>query len=163
MPITPFHLGPGAAFKAIGGCHFSFMVFGGSQVLMDVEPAVQLYRGAEVLHGYTHTLAGALLIGCVATLIGRPISLFVLGRLPGHYAPFSWGAAAAGAFVGTFSHVGFDALMHPDMRPFWPFSPANPLLGAVPLDSLHLACVLLGILGGLGVWLRTRSRRDGNE
>ena len=30
MPITPFHLGPGAAFKAIGGRHFSFVVFGGA-------------------------------------------------------------------------------------------------------------------------------------
>ena len=38
MPFTPIHLGPGAALKAIGGRHFSFMVFGGSQVLMDIEP-----------------------------------------------------------------------------------------------------------------------------
>lgn len=36
MPFTPIHLGPGAACKAIGGRHFSFMVFGGAQVLMDI-------------------------------------------------------------------------------------------------------------------------------
>ena len=156
MPITPFHLGPGAAFKAIGGRHFSFMVFGGSQVLMDIEPAVQLYRGADVLHGYTHNLAGALVIGCIATLIGRPIGLFVLRRLPGNYRSFSWRASALGAFVGTFSHVGLDALMHPDVRPFWPFSSANPLLGAVSVGSLHLACLVLGVVGGLVVWARPR-------
>jgi len=40
MPFTPIHLGPGAAFKAIGGRHSSFMVFGGSQLLMDIEPLV---------------------------------------------------------------------------------------------------------------------------
>lgn len=155
MPITPFHLGPGAAFKAIGGRHFSFMVFGGAQVLMDLEPAVQIYRGADVLHGYTHTLAGAFVIGCIATIIGRPISLFVLKRLSGRYRPFSWLASATGAFIGTFSHVGFDALMHADMRPFWPFSQANPLLHSVSLDTLHLACLTLGIVGGLVVWARS--------
>ena len=33
MPFTPFHLGPGAAFKAMGGKHFSFLVFGGGRSL----------------------------------------------------------------------------------------------------------------------------------
>lgn len=155
MPITPFHLGPGAAFKALGGRHFSFMVFGGSQALMDIEPAVQIYRGAVVLHGYTHTLAGAFVIGCIATVIGRPISLFVLKKLSGQYRQFSWFASATGAFIGTFSHVGFDALMHADMRPLWPFSPANPFLGAVPLGALHLSCLMLGVIGGLVVWVQT--------
>lgn len=154
MPFTPFHLGPGAAFKAIGGRHFSFMVFGGAQVLMDIEPAVQIYRNAAVLHGYTHTVAGALVIGAVATVIGHPLSLFVLDRLPGRYRPLSWRAAVAGAFVGTFSHIGLDALMHADMRPLWPLSDANPLLGVVPLGTLHLGCVALGLVGGLVVAAR---------
>ena len=158
MPITPFHLGPGAAFKAVGGRHFSFMVFGGAQVLMDIEPAVQLYRGAEVLHGYTHNLAGALLIGGVAAVIGRPISLFVLRRFSPGSRPFSWWASAVGAFVGTFSHVGLDALMHPDVRPFWPFASGNPLLGAVPLGALHLSCLVLGVIGGLVAWARHARR-----
>jgi membrane-bound metal-dependent hydrolase YbcI (DUF457 family) len=160
MPITPFHLGPGAAFKAIGGRHFSFMVFGGSQVVMDIEPAVQLFRGADVLHGYTHTLAGALVIGAVATIIGRPISHFALGRFTTRYRPFSWAASATGAFVGTFSHILFDGFMHADMRPFWPLVDGNPMLGLVAMDTLHLACVVLGILGGLAVWVRsTRDNR----
>ena len=42
MPFTPFHLGPGAAFKAIGDKHFSFMVFGCAQVPMDIEPLVAI-------------------------------------------------------------------------------------------------------------------------
>ena len=33
MPFTPFHLGPGAAFKAIGGRHFSFMAKGRAAIL----------------------------------------------------------------------------------------------------------------------------------
>jgi hypothetical protein len=45
MPFTSFHLGPGAVFKAVGGRHFSFMIFGGSQVLMDVESLVHIPSG----------------------------------------------------------------------------------------------------------------------
>ena len=45
MPFTPFHPGAGAVFKATGGRHFSFMVFGGTQVLMDLEPAYMLLTG----------------------------------------------------------------------------------------------------------------------
>ena len=65
MPFTPIHLGPGAACKAIGDRHFSFMVFGGAQVLMDIEPLLGIIQGWDVLHGYSHTLAGALVIGFV--------------------------------------------------------------------------------------------------
>jgi len=37
--------------------------------------------------------------------------------------------------------------MHADMTPFAPFSQANPLLAAVPLGTLHLACIAAGFLG----------------
>jgi membrane-bound metal-dependent hydrolase YbcI (DUF457 family) len=63
-----------------------------------------------------------------------------------HY-PISWLAAVSGAFVGTFSHIVFDAVMHSDMRPWWPFSSTNGLLLVVPIDNLHLVCVALGTIG----------------
>lgn len=149
MPFTPFHLGPGAAFKAIGGRHFSFMVFGGAQVLMDIEPLVGMLRGSAILHGYTHTLAGALVIGVVAALLGKPISTQVLVVLRIPHQPLTWPAAFSGALLGTFSHVVFDALMHADMRPWWPFSDGNALLHAMALDRLHVVCIALGVLGAL--------------
>ena len=156
MPFTPFHLGPGALFKAIGGRHFSFMVFGGAQVMMDVEPLVGILRGSVVLHGYTHTLGGAFAIGTLAGLIGRPISAFVLQRLRIPHYPFTWAASFAGAYLGTFSHVLLDALMHPDMHPWWPFAPGNPLLGAVDTGWLHIGCALAAVVGGALVALRFR-------
>ena len=156
MPFTPIHLGPGAAFKAIGGRHFSFMVFGGAQVLMDIEPLIGILRNSTVLHGDTHTLAGAALIGALAGLIGRPISAFVLGRMDIPHYPFSWTASFSGAFAGTFSHVGFDAVMHSDMNPWWPIAPGNRLLGFIDVGSLHLLCLALGVLGALGVGLRMK-------
>ena len=147
MPITPFHLGPGAAFKAIGGRHFSFVVFGGAQVLMDLEPLVGLLRGSAVLHGYTHTLAGALVIGIVAALTGKPIGGFVLARMRDSPCPIPWTAAISGAFVGTFSHIAFDAVMHGDMRPWWPLSNTNHLLRVASIERLHLICLALGAIG----------------
>jgi hypothetical protein len=154
MPFTPFHLGPGAVFKALGGRHFSFMVFGGAQVLMDIEPLVGILRGSVVLHGYTHTLGGAAAIGTLAGVIGRPISAYVLRLLKIAHHPFTWTASFLGAYVGTFSHVLLDALMHPDMHPWWPFGASNELLGAIPTDWLHLGCAAAAIVGGAGVALR---------
>jgi membrane-bound metal-dependent hydrolase YbcI (DUF457 family) len=148
MPFTPFHLGPGALFKAVGGKRFSFMVFGGSQVLMDIEPLVGIIRGSDILHGYTHTLLGALLIGLLAGVIGKPISSFVLQRLRIPHYPFTWTASFIGALVGTFSHIGFDAVMHSDMTPWWPIADGNELLAALSMGDLHLLCAVLGLVGG---------------
>ncbi len=154
MPFTPYHLGPGAAFKALGGKHFSFMVFGGAQVLMDIEPLLGLLQGKAILHGYTHTILGALLIGLLAAIIGKPISAWVLKELAIAHYPLTWTAAFAGALLGTFSHIGFDALMHSDMNPLWPVLAGNSWLGLISLQSLHALCAILGVLGALGVWAR---------
>lgn len=162
MPFTPFHLGPGALFKAVGGRHFSFMVFGGAQVLMDIEPLIGLIQHRPVLHGYTHTLAGALLIGLAAGLSGRPISQWVLRMLSVPHWQISWRAAFAGAFAGTYSHVILDALMHADMRPWWPLAAGNGLLGAVPLGTLHLLCVAAGVVGAAVIALLARRRARAN-
>lgn len=147
MPFTPIHLGPGLAFKAIGGRHFSFMVFGGAQVLMDIEPLIGILRGWPVLHGRTHSLLGALLIGLLAGAIGKPISAVCLRWLRIPHAPFTWRAAFAGGLIGTYSHVLLDAIMHYDMQPAWPLSLANPLLRWITVDELHLWCVGLGLCG----------------
>src|SRR5690606_34172422 len=147
MPFTPFHLGPGAAFKALGGRHFSFMVFGGSQVLMDIEPLMGILQDRDILHGYTHTIIGALLIGLVAGAIGRPISTLALKLMEIPHYPFTWAASFLGAFVGTFSHVLLDAIMHSDMNPLWPLVQGNTLLNAITVESLHVLCVVLGLSG----------------
>lgn len=156
MPFTAFHFGPGAAFKAIGGTRFSFMVFGGSQALMDIESGVRMIFGSPVIHGVSHSLAGAALIGCVAAAIGKPVSEYVLGLLRVPHSPISWTASISGAFIGTFSHVCLDAIMHSDMMPGFPFSTSNALLGMISVESLHTICVGLAGLGTMVVLLRYR-------
>jgi uncharacterized membrane protein YeaQ/YmgE (transglycosylase-associated protein family) len=147
MPFTPFHLGPGAAFKAIGGRRFSFMVFGGSQVLMDVEPLVAIVRGWPILHGVTHTILGALVIGMVAGAIGRPIGELILNLLRIPHCPITWPVSFLSALVGACSHIGLDAVMHRDMDPFWPIAAGNPLLGLLSVEDLHVLCLAAGLLG----------------
>jgi hypothetical protein len=159
LPFTPFHLGPGALFKGVGGRHFSFMVFGGTQVLMDLEPAWRIWRNDSILHGPTHTLAGALAIGVLATLTGKPISSYVLRALKIPHYPLGWSAAATGAFVGSFSHVLLDALMHSDMRPLWPLSDANPFLDLVSTAALHWGCLVAGFAGAILCWWRLQAAR----
>jgi hypothetical protein len=156
MPFTPFHLGPGAVFKAIGGRHFSFMVFGGAQVLIDIEPGLGLVYGWPVLHGWTHTVAGALAIGAVAGAIGRPISEYALRLARIAHPPFTWTASFAGAFVGTFSHVALDALMHADIAPLRPFADGNPWLGLVSMEAVYRGCLVAAVVGGAIVAWRGR-------
>jgi len=160
MPFTAFHLGPGATFKVIGGDRFSFMVFGGSQVLMDIEPGARMIIGSPMLHGPSHSIAGAVLIGMVAALIGKPISEFALQLLRVPNIGITWTASASGAFIGTFSHIFLDALTHSDMSPWSPLAGSNELLGLISLASLRIICLVLGVIGGLLVLIRYKSRHD---
>lgn len=154
MPFTPFHLGPALAFKAMAGRHFSFMVFGGAQVLMDIEPLIGILQDKPVLHGITHTLAGALAIGLLAALTGKPVSEWVLRLFRAGDTAISWRASFTGALAGTFSHILFDAVMHADMQPWWPFSRHNGLLHIINIGNLHWVCLGLGVAGGIALALR---------
>jgi len=164
MPFTPFHLGPGAAFKLVGAGGFSFALFGYAQVLMDLEPLVRLYRGDAVLHGLSHTLVGALGIGVFAAATGRGVyrvgARVWNGRLTHRRFQLpdevSWRVAVVTAFIGTFSHVLLDGFLYPDMAPFAPVSAANPALGHLSLEAVHTLCVgagAVGVLGLIGGWL----------
>jgi len=171
MPFTPFHIGPGLAVKAISGRHFSLMVFGFSQVAIDVEPLVRIIRGDAVLHGFTHTYLGSTLIAIVSVVIGRPICQLLLNYWTHDpRSPFlrwlrgpkliSWPAAITGAFLGTYSHVFLDSIMHSDMRPLAPLSDANGLLHIISVDGLLLLCVLSGIIGALLLFTLFLVRRE---
>jgi hypothetical protein len=154
-------MGPGAAFKALGGRRFSLMVFGFSQAAMDVEPLVRMVRGDSVIHGVTHTYLGAAAIALISLVIGRPVCQGLLrawnrsprsGILARLQTPTTipWSAAAVAALVGTVSHVALDSLMHTDMQPLLPFFAGNGLWGLLSVESLHTLCLALGA-GGLAV------------
>ena len=157
MPITPFHFGPGAAFHALAPGKISFIAFCAANVLIDVEPLYYMLTAQYPLHRFFHTVPGALLIAaltigflCIALKLGKRL------RLPNVFTwrELSLSAMTGGAMLGTLSHVVFDSVMHSDMHPLFPFSEANPLLGLVSLETLHLGCALAGALGLAAIMLR---------
>jgi membrane-bound metal-dependent hydrolase YbcI (DUF457 family) len=160
MPFTPFHMGPGAAIKAVSGGYFSLTVFGFAQVIIDIEPLIRILQGDKVLHGFTHTYLGAAVIGLFSLFLGKKCCEWLL-RLWNSIVRFnyflwlrvnpniSWTSATLGAFIGTFSHVLLDSLIHSDMHPFAPFNTANGLLHLLPTEWVYLLCACLGIIGVL--------------
>lgn len=165
MPITPFHFGPGLAIKGLIPNQFSLSTFILANVAMDVEPLYRLWQVQTPVHGFSHTLAGALVIGATAAMLGRGASR--LAQSADQYQVKDTGErfeitrlqAWTGALLGTVSHLLLDAVMHRDMRPFFPLTGANPLLIPEWMLPLHLACILAGMLG-LAVLLARAAWRE---
>ncbi|MEA1606019.1 DUF4184 family protein [Pseudomonas spirodelae] len=167
MPFTPFHLGAALVVKPGLSKHFSLITFGIAQIAMDIEPGIGMLTGAEVLHGPSHTFVASLAIALLVMLVAPGICNFLVrhwNKEVTHYRmpwlveafPVSRAAVIAGAFFGTFSHVFLDSLMHYDIRPFSPFSDANPLFGLITHDGVYQFCAIAGLLGGI-TWLAMKS------
>ena len=152
----------GAALIAKPGLNrnISVITFGIAQIAMDIEPGVGMLTGADVLHGPTHTLLGALVIAYLVTLFAPSVCNYLLGKWNKevtHYGlPWlvqseatSKTAVTVGAFFGTLSHVVLDGLMHHDIRPLAPFSEANPLMGLVSHDAVYQLCAIAGVAGAI--------------
>ncbi|MCQ8104641.1 DUF4184 family protein [Methylomonas sp. SURF-2] len=164
MPFTPFHMGPGAAIKAVTGRYFSLTIFGFAQVAIDLEPLIRIVRHDSVLHGFTHTYLGAFTIGLLTLFMGKIVCQWLLRSwnflLNFKYlkwlqvnSKISWFAASTGAFIGTFSHVLLDSIMHADMQPFWPISSNNALLNFIPGAWVYLLCSILGVIGLMSLFV----------
>ncbi|MDO6423805.1 metal-dependent hydrolase [Saccharophagus degradans] len=150
MPFTPVHMGPGILLKAVLQGSFSLMVFGWAQIVMDIQPLLVLVTGEGHLHGFSHTYVGASLLAIFAAVTGKylaPFGLFVL-RIPRTKGiVFRWWVVGLSAFIGCFSHVVLDSIMHADMQPFYPFAPNNPMLKSISVEALHKLCLYSGLAG----------------
>lgn len=151
MPFTPLHMGPGLLVKALLQGSFSLTLFGWTQILMDLQPLLAIITGEGQLHGFSHTYLGASLIALIAALTGKHLaewglSLMRLPRLPS--SPIiTWPVVFFSAFVGSYSHVVLDSIMHSDMSPWFPFSDAHFLLGWISIEALHQFCLYSGLIG----------------
>jgi membrane-bound metal-dependent hydrolase YbcI (DUF457 family) len=163
MPITPFHFGAGAAVKAAMPRHFSFTLFCYAQVVTDLEPGYHMLMHERREHGLMHSFAGATVVAVFCAVTGKPLCQWLLrkwrslplepiNRWKNGSAEISWCMAFLTAFVGTYSHVLLDALMHRDLRPFAPFMRGNPLYWHGGPIGIPLLCLALGFVGAL-VWV----------
>jgi len=160
VPVTPLHFGPAAAAKAVSPKHFSFVAFGLTQVIIDIEPAFYISQGMWPIHRFFHTYFGATVVALMVILFGRPVceGLIRLWNWRLSDSQRSWLAGSpnisltamtTGAFFGGYSHVFLDSIMHSDMHPFAPLSKVNGLLYIISIERLHQVCVASAVLGGM--------------
>jgi membrane-bound metal-dependent hydrolase YbcI (DUF457 family) len=164
LPFTPFHVGPGLLIKALLQGSFSLMVFGWAQIIMDIQPLFVILTGHGHLHGFSHTYIGATLIGLGSAVTGKYAAEFGLRFIgEARYLPIRWPVAVVSAFIGSFSHVLLDSVMHGDVEPFAPFLLDNPFLGLLSVNTLHKFCLYSGLMGvglyfAVSQWLTRRDR-----
>jgi len=166
MPFTPIHMGPGILIKAILQSSFSLMVFGWTQIVMDIQPLIVMITGEGHLHGFTHTYVGAVLIAIFSALTGKYLSEFSLKilRISKSENPISivWWVVFLSAFVGSFTHVFLDSIMHADVEPFFPLTLGNQFLGLISIPLLHKVCLYSGLIGAAiyyGTYLKVKARK----
>ena len=145
-------MGPGMLIKSLLNGSFSLMIFGWSQILMDLQPLFAMITNEDKLHGFSHTFFGASLIAIIAVLTGKHLSEFGL-RITGYSnrnkpIKIFWFIAFFSAFIGTYSHVVLDAIMHSDVEPYYPFSITNNFLSILSVQLLHEFCIYSGLIGG---------------
>lgn len=151
MPFTPLHMGPGICIKAVLQGSFSLMVFGWTQIVMDIQPLIVLITGEGHLHGFSHTYIGATLLAIISALTGKHLSeigLFILG-VNQEKVNINWLVTFISAFIGSYSHVAIDSIMHSDIQPLFPITNSNYLLEIIPVSLLHKICIYSGIIGGI--------------
>ena len=164
MPATPFHFGPGLLVKAVAPTQFSLATYSVSQVVIDIESGYYLLHHATPVHREAHTFLIGGLIGLLCGLIVSRIGAWV--ARPRDVVPEALAAEYrlpvavwSGVFGGIF-HSVLDGIMHADIRPFRPFTQANPLYGLVNVQILYLFCIITGVIGaGLLLARERRPRR----
>ena len=154
MPVTPFHFGPGFLIKSVFVGRFSFRIFVLSNIIIDLEPLYFILTNQWPLHRFFHTYLGATVIAMGCVMVGRPICYqltniwnMILKNVPINSEKISTSALVMSAFIGTYSHVFLDSIMHRDLRPFAPWANSNGLLHIVSYGQLHLFCFLAGVVG----------------
>ncbi len=158
MPITPFHMGPGMLIKALLQGFFSLIIFGWAQFLMDLQPLLVILTGKGNLHGFSHTYIGATLIAIFSVLTGRWVYQGIMHFIKKDFSAYqkqlfdvpkklTLRVCIISAFIGTYSHVLLDSIMHADVEPFYPFNLDNDINLLISINSLHKLCIYTGLIG----------------
>jgi membrane-bound metal-dependent hydrolase YbcI (DUF457 family) len=165
----PFHFGPGLALKGVAAPVFSWSAFAAAQLLIDCETLYYLVNQEYPVHRFFHSFLGATAAGLVAAILFVVIVLSSAVLFPRFVAPLvttstvrgeiSFFGVLVGGLAGGLSHPFLDGIMHPDVRPFMPWSDHNPFFGLIGVAQLHLACTAAALFGAVCVAL-WRIRKD---
>jgi hypothetical protein len=153
MPATPFHFGPGVLIKAAAPRQFSMAAYSLAQVVIDVESGYYLLHKQYPVHREAHTFLVGGLIGVLCGLVVSRVGAWWArprdAPVEAIAAEYRLNVAVLSGMFGGIFHSVLDGIMHADIRPFRPFSNANPLYGLVSVRSLYLFCIGTALLGGV--------------
>lgn len=164
MPATPYHFGPGLLIKAAAPRQFSMAAYSLTQVVIDIESGYYLLHKHPPIHRGMHTFLVGGLVGFVCGLVVSRIGAWlarprlVVGEALA--AEYRLSIAVLSGIFGGLLHPVLDAIIYTDIRPFRPFSSANPLYGLVSARTVYQFCVVTALVGAalLLAWER-RPRR----
>ena len=108
MPFTPLHMGPGILVKSLMMGGFSLMVFGWTQIIMDIQPLIAIITKHGKLHGFSHTYLGATIIAVICAVTGKLLSQIALSIIFNNNLKsviISWKVSIVSAFIGSYSHI----------------------------------------------------------
>lgn len=164
MAATPFHFGPGLLIKAAAPRQFSMAAYSLTQVVIDIESGYYLLRNEYPVHRDVHTFLVGGLIGVLCGLLVSRIGAWIsrprdaVGEALA--AEYRLGIAIPSGVFGGLFHAVLDGTMYTDIRPFRPFSAANPLFGLLSVRSVYLFCVVTGLFGAVLLLAWERRPRD---
>ena len=140
-------MGFGLMAKAIKPSRFSLVMFGTTQVLIDVQPLLHRIN-PEIFgrHFPSHTIIGATVLMLVCLAFREP-----LGKL--FKVKIDRSAAFYGASIGVYSHIILDCVIHPDVSKIalWPLPVKSQLYARISELNLAILCLILGAVGI--IWL----------
>jgi membrane-bound metal-dependent hydrolase YbcI (DUF457 family) len=164
MPATPYHFGPGLLIKAAAPRQFSMAAYSLTQVVIDLESGYYLLHKNLPIHRELHTFA---LGGLIGLLCGLVVSRFgawlarprdVVGEALA--AEYRLSVAVLSGVFGGLLHSVLDGIIYTDIRPFQPFSSANPLYGLAGAPRVYQFCIVTALVGAalLLAWERRPGR-----
>ena len=72
-------------------------------------------------------------------------------------------SAWVGATVGAYTHIILDSFVNLDMKPYFPFSDENHLLGLISLKNTYYLCIGLFVVGALLYIYNVNNKKDGRS
>jgi hypothetical protein len=156
------------SLKSIFGRYFSWSVFTLTNIIIDTEVIYYILTIGEASHKFFHTFFGSTIVATFCAILGIPICEKVLEywnknlQNEKSLSKLKWLAtgtkitilsSVSGAFVGAYSHILLDSFMHIDVKPL-----GNNLRGIISIDTLHLSCVALFLIGVVIYFLKRKSK-----
>ena len=142
----------GTSVKSFFPKYFSFSIFTLTNVIIDTEVLYYIYTAGIPAHKFFHTILGASLIAIFVALFCRSfcetgLKLWNIILYTKKFSLFKVEikitrlSAWCGAFVGAYSQLLLDSIMHRDMMPFFPISDLNLLHSIISTNNLHYLCI----------------------